>query len=141
MRTLIHAGAISGDHANGAEQHQRTLGWQAQQHPGLSLIAGGPHGEVDRIGDHGDRPVGHQRAAAGAVGQPVAGAHVVNRPAPGAALAQPGAAVEVGPSFMGGPAGGAVASRETLIAAGGVAGHGRADGHSHSPEVARAIAW
>lgn len=108
--------------AQGTEQHQRRVGWQTQQRSGLGLIAGSPHVQVDRIGDHRDWLVNHQGAAPSAIGQPVAGAHDVNGPAPGAALTQPGAAVEVGPSFMGGAAGGAVAHREGLIAAGGADG-------------------
>jgi len=48
----------------------------------------------------------------------------VHGPAPGAALAQPGAAVEVGAGFMGGTSCGAVAQREALIAACGFAGQG-----------------
>lgn len=68
----IRALAGIGAPAHGAEQHQRTLGWQAKQRTGLGLIAGGPRDQVDRIGDHRDLPDAHQGAAAGAIGQLVA---------------------------------------------------------------------
>ena len=64
-------GALAGigGAANGTKQDQRSIGRQAS----LSLIAGGPHAQIDRIGDHLDRPVAHQSAAPSAVGEPVAG--------------------------------------------------------------------
>lgn len=72
--------------------------------------------------NHLDRQGAHQGAATGAIGKPVTRAHDVNGPAPSKALAQPSAAVKVGPGFMARAAGRAVALCEALIATTSFAG-------------------
>ena len=122
IRPLAGIGAAAHD----AKEHQRTLGGQAQQRPGMVLITGSPHADVDRIGDHRDRPAGHQRAATGAVGQQAAGTHDEYGFGPGTELAQLGAAIDIWPLLIGRAAGRAVAQGEALIDSGGFAEEWRA---------------
>ena len=101
--------------ADGPEQHQGAIQRQTEQAAGLGLIAWRPHLEVDRIGDHRDRPAAHQGAAAGTVRQPGTGADNLHGPHPGPPLALPSVEIEIGAGFVARPVGGGVALGEPFI--------------------------